>query len=825
MVALVASAAGPLSHESQDEFVWSQAFYYGIFAATFYFLVATLMVITVLGAYGGHYPKDFQLTMSQRTLMLQTITFLIYLLVGALIFSRIEGWNYLDALYWADVTLFTVGFGDLAASTVLGRALLLPYALIGVISLGLVIGSIRSLVLERGRRRLDVRRVEKKRRKIILRMMKHGQDHILEPIRENGGARDEAADPRGPAEPPHTEFQRRAEEFRLMRKIQQEANRRRRWASMAISTGTWLALWLVGAAIFQACERKYQDWSYFDGFYLCFVSLTTIGYGDTVPYSNAGRSFFVFWSLLALPTMTVLISNAGDTIVKVVRDVTIALGNITILPGDDTFGKSLKMLAKYLTFGMLFEEEIDEMPPGFLGEAQPTEKDKEVDEDDYEGEDGEDEGVAATGLKRTVKPTKERSGDSGSTTASRGDTSSDVEKRKDGRREVGSRTQGLMNQADAGQVLPRQKKTAEPTVPPSTSVLGPGPASEQQSDVEPHREPNKRPTASFPTASSAETKTASPSAKPDRASKPSCGVISPVRAGKTLLAKPEALTRRSLKPKPKPGQQHPPLEHVPPPPPPRELPSSRVAYHVALMEAILRVTADLKRTRSQNGRRIRYSFADWAWFLKLLGEDEAAPHTHKKAEPHVHDRRPLEPRRLMHHVERVKKAAVAGVGATHGSQTGHRGGGGSIKDGDGLRSPHAATENNAGPSPGEAAGLSGTDHGVSESQDGKSDDGVVAPRATDKDTVTVTEPAMRWSWVGHRSPLAMTTEEPEWLLDRLEKRLAEELKIVRAEEIERSRHRQQQENEGPVKQAQNPKKRKSTHGEYKDMAIDGRPDG
>lgn len=90
------------------------------------------MLITVWGASKGHYDKEFQLTMSQRTLMLQTISFLVYLLAGAAVFSHIEGWPFLDAVYWADFTLLTVGIGDFSPSTHTGRGLLFPFAIGGI---------------------------------------------------------------------------------------------------------------------------------------------------------------------------------------------------------------------------------------------------------------------------------------------------------------------------------------------------------------------------------------------------------------------------------------------------------------------------------------------------------------------------------------------------------------------------------------------------------------------------------------------------------------------------------------------------------------------
>jgi potassium channel subfamily K len=191
---------------------------------------------------------------------------------------------------------------------------------------------------------------EKNRRRIIRTMTRRGRDEILSPIEDDTISNWDAEN----ANLPHNEFERRRTEFLLMRKIQQQASTRRKWLAMATSLGVWILLWLIGAVIFVSAEKPYGQWDYFDGFYFCFISLMTIGYGDLTPASNAGKSFFVFWSLLALPTMTVLISNAGDTVVKFVKDATIRVGNITILPGEDGFTGNVKYVANQLSFGFVF---------------------------------------------------------------------------------------------------------------------------------------------------------------------------------------------------------------------------------------------------------------------------------------------------------------------------------------------------------------------------------------------------------------------------------------------------------------------------------------
>jgi potassium channel subfamily K len=377
LVGLTACAAGPLKLEPPERHAFSQAYYYAIIAAGLYFMVATLMVVTVWGAYKGHYDKEFQLTMSQRTLMLQTISFLVYLLAGATVYSHIEGWKFLDAVYWADFTLLTIGIGDYAPETHLGRGLLFPFAIGGIIILGLVIGSIRSLVLSRGKDKMGARMVEKQRRRLLKRMQTKNKGTILEPVNEDRPPLSPSSSRTIQENPENlNERQRREQEFNLMRQIQEAAATRRRWISLVISAATWLVLWFAGAAVFQAAEYG-QDWSYFGSLYFAYTSLLTIGYGDFSPQSNSGKSFFVFWSLLAIPSLTILISNMGDTIVKGIRDATLWVGNFTVLPGEQGIKTTLKGGANKLSGGRMFSNDLT--APGFLGETNKNIKDDEED--------------------------------------------------------------------------------------------------------------------------------------------------------------------------------------------------------------------------------------------------------------------------------------------------------------------------------------------------------------------------------------------------------------------------------------------------------------
>ena len=338
----------------------TQAYYYAIFAAALYFMISTLMVITVYGAQKGHYSKEFKLNMSQRTLMLQTISFMVYMVGGAGVYAKIEGWMFLDALYFTNYTLLTVGIGDYAPSTHVGRGLLFPYAIGGIVILGLVVGSIRSLVLERGKKKLGSRMVEKKRELKLQRLLEKGKEDKLKPVASEQMAQEVGM----------SERERREEEFNFMRKIQQEAATRQKWTALLISGSAWFFLWFIGALVFYFAEHE-QQWSYFQSLYFSYTTLLTIGYGDYKPFSNSGKAFFVLWSLLAVPTLTILISNMGDTVVKGIRDLTLWLGEFTVLPGEAGARRRLKSLVTQTTGGKIFRGGSDvEEPPGLLGSGK-----------------------------------------------------------------------------------------------------------------------------------------------------------------------------------------------------------------------------------------------------------------------------------------------------------------------------------------------------------------------------------------------------------------------------------------------------------------------
>lgn len=374
-----------------------------------------MLLINLLGYLLGKYPQNFDLNDNQRTLILQTMLFFIWLAGGAAVFSAVCGFSYANSLYFCDVTILTVGFGDFVPTNNAGRGIIMPYSVLGIISLGLVINSIhkfgsyvskvkitkahtenlristisKSVANERQlRARLGLpanphedhipHSPQSQRADSLRSIERYGelnisgqnvtfQPNIKEPHDKNktndylgsrrrtfvskllhpfsvpikSSSKDEKAVANMLGNVPRRISDRRQklillrserERFSAMREIQNETRRFRRYYHLSISVVAFGILWCCGALVFWKAEQREQGMSYFEALYFSYVSLLTIGYGDFAPRSNAGKAFFIFWSLVAVPTITLLVNNMCDTVISGINHVTSTVADWTIMP-------------------------------------------------------------------------------------------------------------------------------------------------------------------------------------------------------------------------------------------------------------------------------------------------------------------------------------------------------------------------------------------------------------------------------------------------------------------------------------------------------------
>ena len=377
---------------------YTQGFWYAVVAAVLYFICSMLLMFNMLGYFLGHYPERFTLTDDQRNLILQTYLFFVWLAGGAAVFSAIETrygetpWSFVDGLYFCDVTILTVGFGDLTPTDDVGRGIVFPYSVGGIIMLGLVISSISNFTSELGQDKVVKGHVERARMRTVgrtvtdsLELEERAGVHIDRPHRhqppvptpdrrrssisnyldmrerartlryadeaKQGVGRPEISEPTKPRRQGTLNFnfkrvttvprvrkpklillREERDRFNAMRQIQKSTLQFKRWTALTTSVTSFSMLWCIGAVVFWQVEQGHQQMNYFQALYFCYVSLLTIGYGDYAPKSNAGRPIFIVWSLIAVPTMTVLISHMGDTVISGFKQGTFTVADWTLLP-------------------------------------------------------------------------------------------------------------------------------------------------------------------------------------------------------------------------------------------------------------------------------------------------------------------------------------------------------------------------------------------------------------------------------------------------------------------------------------------------------------
>lgn len=74
-----------------------------------------------------------------RSLILATA---LVLVIGTVVYHYLEGWTWLDSLYFSVITLSTIGYGDFSPQTDLGKVFTILYIIVGV---GLILGFINTV--------------------------------------------------------------------------------------------------------------------------------------------------------------------------------------------------------------------------------------------------------------------------------------------------------------------------------------------------------------------------------------------------------------------------------------------------------------------------------------------------------------------------------------------------------------------------------------------------------------------------------------------------------------------------------------------------------
>ncbi len=96
-------------------------------------------------------------------LFIAASTLIGWIVVGTIVFRRLESWTWIQSFYFSVVTITTVGYGDLTPTNDPSRLFTAIYILVGV-SIGLVTLSLIGSEILKNRERRYIERMEKRRK-------------------------------------------------------------------------------------------------------------------------------------------------------------------------------------------------------------------------------------------------------------------------------------------------------------------------------------------------------------------------------------------------------------------------------------------------------------------------------------------------------------------------------------------------------------------------------------------------------------------------------------------------------------------------------------
>uniref|UniRef100_A0A7E5A132 TWiK family of potassium channels protein 7 n=1 Tax=Panagrellus redivivus TaxID=6233 RepID=A0A7E5A132_PANRE len=215
-------------------------------------------------------------------------------------------WTFTGAFLYSLTVITTIGYGNTAAKTYFGKTLTIVFAIIGIplmllflTNIGDVMAKIfrflyaRSIRLKyklilwhKKRRAAKIRRANS----LVAKLTRANNRSYLGSGRMGAGIRDDCSleslgVPSAAASDVHELLAARVHLDQLEVKESVEAQLQRISVPLSLVLLTMLAYLVAGSILF--C--LWEGWTFLDSFYFCYISLTTIGFGDKFPGASVGN--------------------------------------------------------------------------------------------------------------------------------------------------------------------------------------------------------------------------------------------------------------------------------------------------------------------------------------------------------------------------------------------------------------------------------------------------------------------------------------------------------------------------------------------------------
>eukprot|EP01084_Bolivina_argentea_P109711 196071_1 len=234
-------------------------------------------------------------TLPPKVIISFLLLFLVYLAITSILYSAVEGWSLIDSLYFAIITISTVGFGDIAPETVLGKVINMVFILGSFFGVFVLFRVVLGYLVDHQIAAI-IQRIKHKKKKDQSSRWTFGLNTAK--TTENLDALADQAQ----------------EDIREEEDKEIHEGTNVQWIMHLLLYFLWLVMWTLFFTLF-----KEESISFFNALYFGIVTSSTIGYGAYVPVSDGGKLFCVITTMFGVLFLAILAGSVSQGVMAFIR--------------------------------------------------------------------------------------------------------------------------------------------------------------------------------------------------------------------------------------------------------------------------------------------------------------------------------------------------------------------------------------------------------------------------------------------------------------------------------------------------------------------------